>query len=138
IDFSDIDALEPGRKYHFRDCWAAEDLGVKENSFTVNIPVHATKVYRLTDAGVTGISPINVNESEMTVTTSGNQVTVNVSNSDNAMKRVIVSDMVGRVLAVGSTRNDSITLGVNAQEGTILMVNTVCNGRAMTAKTELN
>lgn len=137
IDFSDIDALEPGRKYHFRDCWAAEDLGVMENSFSVNIPVHATKVYRLTDAGVTGISSVDVNKSEMTVNTSGNQVTVNVSNSDNAVKRVIVSDMVGRVLAVGSTRSDSITLDVNAQEGTILMVNTVCNGRAMTAKTEL-
>lgn len=139
LDFDAVPSLEPGMSYHFRDIWAKEDLGVKSGSFDFEIPTHATRVFRLVDEktfGSTETISADMATADMAVESAEGTVTVKAGAS-GLSKRVIISDLAGRVLAQSTTSAASIELPVNAPRGTIVVVNLVSGGRAQSVKVTL-
>lgn len=138
INFDEIPALRPGTRYHFRDLWAHENLGVKNSGYTIDVPSHATRVFRLVDEDAAGIESIEASAAgTVKVTTSDSSVNVSVPGTTGISKRVIVSDLNGRVVGVAGGSDDTVTVNVNAVPGSVLMVRVVALGTVHTAKTIL-
>ncbi len=138
INFDEIPALAPATKYHFRDLWAHENLGVQNTGYTINVPSHATRVFRLVDEASAGIESIEAaSAGAMKVTTSDSKVSVSIPGTAGASKRVVVSDVSGRVVGVATGADETVTLDVNAVPGSVLMVRVITLGTARTLKTIL-
>ncbi|MCM1028264.1 MAG: NPCBM/NEW2 domain-containing protein [Pseudoflavonifractor sp.] len=139
LDFDNVPALTPGARYHFRDLWAHEDLGVKDSGFRFDINSHATRVFRLTDeASFNAIESIAADAfSTLSVASSGSALDITIPASAGIAKRIIVSDLSGRVVGVANASTETVTIPVNAAPGSVLMVRAVAQGNALSAKTIL-
>ncbi len=133
INFSELPALDAGKKYLIRDLWEKKDLGTFADAYNTNIAAHETKVYRLTPAGSTdGITQLTGDECP-TVATGQNGVTVTWPGTAGLDKRVLISDLKGHVLTADNNSRESFTLPTPATAG-VYIVNVVCNGRSQSVK----
>ncbi|MCM1029698.1 MAG: NPCBM/NEW2 domain-containing protein [Alloprevotella sp.] len=158
IDFSAVPALDASATYNVRDCWSHSDLDPQTSSFVIdNIPSHATKVYRLSTksdkedpgeeenpsdddkgdviVGIDGVGADGV--SSLSAVPANGQVSVTYTHSAGQSKRIIISDMAGRVVGSATGSAETISVPVNAPAGSVVMVRAVAAGKAMSAKVVL-
>ncbi len=137
IDFSLL-PLEAGVEYDFRDLWAHESVGKYKDEYTVSVESHQTLVYRVSRAdATTGIESLagNATAGDIEVSTSAGNITVSCPATQGKSKRVLISDLSGRVVAQTTSTTETITLPFRAPNG-IYVANVVCAGKASNVKFE--
>lgn len=135
VDFSKLSALKPGTSYYVRDLWKKENMGTKSSSFEVSIESHETKVFRLSQNLITGISSVETNPT-ISTTMNGDNVMVNVTGVKGNTKRIIMSDLSGRVVYTATTDKDNIEIPRPKASG-IYVVNVTSAGIARSMKITL-
>lgn len=135
IDFRDISALSASEVYSVRDLVNREDLDPATGSMQVNnIQAHETRVFRLTNAELMGLGSVEANEvKEMVVTDLDSKLRVTLPGSEGLAKRVMISDVEGRVLTAETSASETIELTRPNGPQTVV-VNLVCAGKAHTSK----
>lgn len=136
VDFSAISALDPALAYDVRDLWQKETVGEYTGQYSVSVASHETKVYRLSVKGSdTGVASV---AADVAIKVKGRRGAVDVTctGADGAAKRILVSDMAGRVVASARGTGRSFQLPVDAPRG-VYVVNVVCGGRSQNAKVTL-
>lgn len=137
IDFADINALESNTAYNVRDLVNRVDMEEATNSLDLsNVKSHETRVLRLSKKSQgTGIDDIAAGESlkAMTVTDEGSVLKICLPGTEGVAKRVLVSDIEGRVLASVSGEGECFETERPAG-GQVVVVNAVCAGRTHTVK----
>lgn len=140
IDFADVPGLNPEAAYNVRDVEHRTDAEpATDGRFECNaIPSHATAVYRFSEQGKEGIAEIGASEAmdNMTVEVSGSAVNVCLPGTHGASKRILLSDVQGRVLAATTTGAECAALAAPAAPG-VYVVNAVCAGRSVSQKITL-
>ncbi len=136
IDFSKL-PLEADTEYQFRDLWAKENVGTFKNEYTVTAASHETRVFRVSPAQVAdGITAATTDSKPITVTPSASSVSINCLGSQGLSKRVLISDLAGRVVAQTNSDAEIITLPLNVARG-IYVANVVTAGHARSVKFEV-
>lgn len=135
VDFSKLSALEPGVAYDVRDLWAKSSLGAKSSSFDVRIKSHETKVYRFSKSGEVGVGTV-VADPKTSVEVGKDSVKVCVDGAAGSTKRVIMSDLAGRVVRTATTDGDSVELPRPESAGVYVISATVA-GVARSIKVNL-
>lgn len=135
VDFSKLSALEAGVNYYVRDLWKKENLGTKSSSFKVFIKSHETVVYRFSRNPLTGIASIAADPTLSTELGEGS-VIVNITGVPNNSKRIIMSDLSGRVVYTATTEKNSIVIPRPKASG-IYVVNVTAAGIARSMKLTL-
>lgn len=135
VDFSTIGALDPTVKYDVRDLWLKEYAGEATGSYSVGVDSHETKVYRLSKAGQVGITSA-LASADIRVAAVKGAVTVDCAGTEGLAKRILVSDLTGRVLTSGGGTGETFRLPLDAPRG-VYVVNVVCAGRSQTKKVNL-
>ncbi len=136
VDFSVL-PLEEGGKYSFRDLWLHENVGEYEGCFTVDVASHETKVYRISKSGISnGITEAHSVDKEIQVKAENGRVLVKCPATEGAAKRILVSDMAGRVIAQKTATAETVVLPLQAPNG-VYVVNVVCGGHSRSVKFEL-
>lgn len=134
LDFSTLSALDPEQPYVLRDLWQKKNLDqTYTGSYEVLLQRHETKVYRFTPAEDTGITHATATAANMTVSTEQGKVTLKCPGTKGQRKRVLISDLVGHVVATANTTDTTITLPLNAPKG-VYVANVVCSGRSQSVK----
>ncbi len=138
IDLSKISALDPDKEYFVRD--VVNHTAGPEAKGTLDcgtVPSHATAVYRLsTREPQTGITEATADAiARMEVTTGGDTVNVCLPGTAGAMKRVLVSDTEGRVVATCSGADECFML--KAPVAGIYIVNAVSCARSVSRTVRL-
>lgn len=133
VDFSSIPALDPEATYTCRDVWAQEACPDVQGSLVTVVRSHATQVYRLSrKSGSTGISSPLSAEGFSIKTGKGN-ITVSCPGTEGLEKRVIVSDMDGRVVAARTACGDKVSVALTAPRGAYA-VSVTCGAQATSRK----
>lgn len=139
IDLSRIPGIDPEATYICRDVVNHEYKPDVTGRIDVGtVPSHATVVYRLTDKNAQGgINEVAVSKAldDVTVSTSGDSVTVCMPGSEGVDKRLLVSDLEGRVVANCSGSGECFTLNVPVRG--VYVVNMVCAARSVSRKVVL-
>ncbi len=136
IDFSLL-PLKADTEYNFRDLWEHKDMGAFKNEYTVNVASHQTQVFRVSPATAVGIDGVSADASaNFKVSTANNEVSVSCPATDGASKRVLISDLAGRIVAQATSTAESIVLPLRAPQG-IYVANVVCGGKATNIKFEV-
>ncbi len=135
IDFSLL-PLEAGEKYNFRDLWTHKDVGEFQDNYKVSVASHATAVFRVSPADATGIESASATSKKFTVKAETGKVTVNCPGTEDADKRILISDLSGRVVAQTSSTAERVSLPFHAPRGFYVM-NAVCNGHSRNIKFEV-
>lgn len=138
IDFSKIAALDPAATYSVRDVQTRTDLADARGSIAVdNIARHATIVYRLhnkTNDPQAGITKVLTEAlGNMTASVAGDSINVCIAGTKGADKRVLVSDIEGRVVASASGSAECFSFKP-AVKMPIYVINATCAGRSHTIK----
>ncbi len=129
VDFSTL-PLESGKEYDFRDLWAHESVGTFANSYTTDVAAHETKVYRVSPATTpSGISTVAVTLDGLKVKTGKDGVLVNAPGTNGISKRILVSDLGGRVVAQTTSTAEKVQLPLNVQPG-VYVVSVVAAGHS--------
>ncbi len=130
VDFSVL-PLEAGKEYVVRDLWAHENVGNFKDSYSTNVASHDTKVYRLTPyVQPDGIASATKDAAQkLTVKTTETGVSVACDGTQGLSKRILVSDLAGRVVAQTSGVGEYFLLSLPTAHG-VYVVNVVCNGRS--------
>lgn len=129
IDLSVIGGLYADSTYTCRDVWNQRDLDDVKGSFTTNVNSHATQVFRL--AGKSAVSGIAPAKTGSAVAVSAAKGKVMVAGAEGVVKRIIVSDLAGRVVATATTAKASASLSVPRG---LYAVTVTGNAKATTAK----
>lgn len=132
VDFSEIPALDGIDTYYFRDLWEKKNKGSYKSSFSVDVASHETKVYRLSPDESSGIDDAEISHS-IKVTTQKDAVCVSCKGTKGVTKRILVSDILGRVVSSASGKGEYFELPVQAPQGNYV-VNVVCAGRSQNVK----
>jgi len=134
VDFGTISALDPEKEYTLRDLWQKKSVGEYTGSYSVNVASHETKVYRLSPKEpADGIAAALGEQPPFSVKTGRKAVTVSCPGTKGLTKRVLVSDLTGRVWAAARSTESQITLPLDAPRGTYV-VNSICAGRSQSMK----
>lgn len=135
FDFSRIPALDTETTYTCRDVWEQSAMSDAKGSLSTIVRSHATKVFRLSPStgGSTGISSPLSEDKGFNVTGDNGEITVTCPGTQGQEKRVIVSDMGGRVVTSGTTNSTSIALAVPNMHG-IYAVSVTCGAQATSRK----
>lgn len=135
IDFSKLSALKAGQAYYMRDLWAGETLsGTYTDSYSVKVAGHETKVYRFSENEITGIDAATANDNaDVRVNVGKKSVKLDLPGAKGASKRVLISDLSGRIVASATTGATTVELPMNAAAGTYV-ANVVCHGRSQSVK----
>lgn len=81
-----------------------------------------------------GIADVSTKaEADVLVSAQPGSVQVTCPGTQGESKRILVSDLSGRVIASATSKDESVTLPLSAPKG-VYVVNTVCNGRATGTK----
>ena len=133
IDFSKVPGLDPTKTYTCRDVWAQAAMPDAQGSLTTAVKSHATQVFRLSlDNGTTGIdSPLS--DKGFDVKADDSKVIVTCPGTKGMEKRILVSDMSGRVVASCTSDAEEITTIVSAPRG-IYAVSVTCGAQATSRK----
>lgn len=135
IDFSRIGALDAAAEYDLRDLWQKEHVGCFAGAYTVRVASHETKVYRLSKAGQTGITPARAS-ADIRVTGRRGAVVVDCAGTEGLSKRILVSDLSGRVVASAGGSGSRFRLPLSVPHG-VYAVNVVCAGRSQSKKIDI-
>lgn len=138
VDFAQVPALDATATYNVRDVVKHADCDPVTGSLEcVSIPKHATVVYRLSKKDQSGIDEVVASKSlsNMTAVAEGDSVRVCLPGTDGVNKRILVSDVEGRVLANASGLGECYDLPVSAKG--ICVVNAICAGRSHSLKLTL-
>ena len=130
FDFSKIPALDAGKTYVVRDVVERADAGEATSTLKTSVRSHATRVFRLAEKKETGVSAASSSK-KFTVVPGKGGVTVDMAGSDGMSKRIVVSDLEGRVVSALTTAASKERLDV--APGAYL-VTVVCNAHAETVK----
>lgn len=138
VNFADISALSVEKEYNMRDLWTKTDLAkVSNGTYTANVKSHETKVYRLSDANPSvKIADLKAAADKIKATADNGVVTVNCNGTKGLTKRILVSDMTGRVVAANGGEGEQFTLPMNTGKG-VYVVNVVCAGHSQNFKLSL-
>ncbi len=136
IDFSLL-PLESGKKYKLRDLWAHEDVGEHQDEYTVTAASHETRVFRVSPSETTNIqtSTLDANAAYSVEANSG-KVTIDCPATQGLSKRILISDLAGRIVAQGTTTADQTVLPLRAPRG-IYVANIICEGHSRNIKFEV-
>lgn len=131
FDFSKIPALDVNTEYVARDLWEGTELTDKvKATLSTEVRSHATKVFRLSKDTETGIhSPLSAQG--FAVTAGKGCIKLNMPTTDGAAKRILVSDVDGRVLKTFNTTDEVAKLKMTTGA---YIVTITCNAQATTAK----
>ncbi len=135
VDLHSIPALEASASYLFRDLWKKEAVGNFSDTYQVRVASHETKVYRLSKADDTGIQTGSTAPS-IRVNGKKDAVSVTCSGTKGQSKRILVSDLTGRVLASARGTGESFRIPLNAPHG-VYVVNVICAGHSQNVKVKL-
>lgn len=134
VDFSEIGALDAGQEYFVRDCQNHADLPSAKGSIEIQaLPSHATAVYRLTPKATSAIEALSAPAADMQVQAADSLVSVTIAGA--APKRLILSDMAGRV--VDAAEGTAQTYALRAPAPGIYVVNAVCQARSQSKMIKL-
>lgn len=126
--------LVAGKKYFVRDLWAHDYVETNGDSFTTRVASHETKVFRVSENDLTGIgAPAAGNNPEVSVKAVAGQVQVTVPGTTGEAKRILVSDLSGRVIASATSKDETVTLPVRGAKG-VFVVDCTVNGIATATK----
>ncbi|MDE6536144.1 MAG: NPCBM/NEW2 domain-containing protein [Muribaculaceae bacterium] len=132
VDFSQISALDPDGEYFTRDVVNHEfkDKSVGTIDFG-RVKSHATAVYRLSLSDPeSNIGEVAANSLDgMTVSSAGLSVKVCLPGTEGAPKRMLLSDLGGRI--VDSAKGSDECFTFRAPAPGVYVVNTICAGRSM-------
>lgn len=136
VDFSRFPALSADSEYLLRDLWRHEDMGTFKNSYSVNVASHETKVYRLSPKEEpTGVEAAGT-LAPVSVKANRDRLLVNCPGTKGQTKRILVSDMSGRVVASARGTETAFSLSVKAGCG-VYVVNIVRGGKSESFKVSL-
>lgn len=97
--FDRIPHLDAGADYTCRDLWKGEDLPViTDGTLQTTVAPHATQVFRLARKDVADAIGSPLTQPGSTIVAQGDKITVSVPGASRQAKRIIVSDMAGRVV----------------------------------------
>ena len=133
FDFSQIPALDAEATYTCRDLWETKNLDDVKGSFTTSVNTHATKVFRLAKKG-TSDNISATTGSNVSIVPAKNSIAISMPGTSGVGKRVLVSDLEGRVLKTLNTTNDAAS--IQMPSGTYVAIVT-CNACTTTAKVAL-
>ncbi|MCM1348501.1 MAG: NPCBM/NEW2 domain-containing protein [Firmicutes bacterium] len=139
VNFSDIEALSANTEYAVRDLVNREDLEPATDKIEFpSIASHETRVVRLSKKSTNGIDTIEAGKalSDMTVTDNGDSLNVCVPGTEGVAKRILVSDVEGRVLASASGSEECFT--INRPHSKVVVVNAICAGHTQNVKCALH
>lgn len=133
IDFSRIPALNAEKTYTCRNVWAQSAMPDVQGTLTTNVRSHATQVFRLSPTnGTTGItSPLSGKGFDMKA--NDGKIVVHCPDTKGLNKRVIISDMGGRVVASCTSNSEEITVQLSVPHG-IYAVSVTCGAQATSRK----
>lgn len=135
IDFNLLPALSANDTYRVRDLWLKKDLGEAKGSFDAGtLAKHETKVFRISKANQSGVAAVvGAENNRFEVKTQPAALHILLPGAVNASKRVLISDLKGRVLASACTSGSSLSVPFAAPKGSYV-ANVVCNGRSQSVK----
>lgn len=136
FNLAEVPGLDGVKEYTVRDCMAKKNLSDAKGSIAVNaLPSHATAVYRLSDKERSGINAAAAAEAldKMSVSVDGDIITVCVPGTLGADKRVLLSDIAGRVVAEACGTDECFEFAAPKNKG-VYFVNTICAARSQTSK----
>ncbi len=135
IDFSKL-PLEAGVKYNVRDLWIHEDVGEYADEYTTTAASHETRVFRLSRAdNATGIDAAQAAGATFKVTAKAGEVCISCPATAGISKRVLISDLAGRIVAQTTSRDGEIVVPFHSPRG-IYVANIVSGGHARNIKFE--
>lgn len=135
LDLTDY-YLKSDKSYTVRDLWAHEEVAAAGNTFTTSVASHETKVYRISEkapAPVGICTPAAKADSPVRVAAQAGQVQVTAPGTTGQTKRILVSDLTGRVIATATAKDETITLPVRGAKG-VHVVDCTVGGRATSTK----
>ncbi len=109
--------LESGKEYDVRDLWAHKSMGTFTGSYSTTVASHETKVYRISPALPSGIQAVTDKSGKLSVKPTNNGVTVHYPGTAGISKRILVSDLAGRIVAQATSTAEEIHLPFNAENG---------------------
>lgn len=133
FDFGRIPALDAQATYTCRDVWAQSACADAKGSLPTRVRSHATQVFRLSRKGsASGIaSPLSAEGFK--VKAAGGKVTVTCPGTEGQSKRIIVSDMDGRVVAARTAAGERVNISLSAPRGAYA-VSVACGAQATSRK----
>lgn len=135
IDLSTVGGLHGDSTYTCRDVWNQRSLDDVTGVLETRVNKHATRVFRLARKSTpTGVSNVKTEEAAVSIVPGKNAVTVNTEGDSRVVKRILVSDLSGRIAA--TTTSDKASTTVSLPSGTYV-VTVVCDAKATTAKVVL-
>lgn len=137
VDFSKIPALSTGVEYRVRDIQALADMENATNSISIPaIRSHETKVYRLSRVGGSGVETLRDELSKMTVASTRGGIRVSLNGTNGIAKRVIVSDLEGRV--IGNANGTATSFDIPVENAGSYIVRVVSQGKSASVKFHKN
>lgn len=136
---ADVPGLNGTETYTVRNCMTNQNCeNASQTLEAADIPSHATAVYRLSAAVETGIDAAAAAEAlgAMTVSVDGDAVNVCLPGTDGVSKRLLVSDIDGRVIAQATGVDECFTFSAPKTRG-VYFVNVVCAARSESVKLTL-
>lgn len=121
FDFNKIPHLKENQEYLCRDLWQGKDLTPVTNSLTTSIRPHATQVFRLAKKDINVSVESIASAQSVQIKANENGVVIEAPQSGDMPKRILVSDLEGRVVANTTTCNTHVVMPVN-QKGAYIVV----------------
>ena len=131
FDFSKIGALDAGTEYLVRDLWEKKDLGLHQGQLSVKVFPHQTLVYRLSKKEATSIQSIN--DEDIKIRLVNGQIVIETGTENLQNKRILVSDLSGRIVAQAVGTGTSFSLPLHNQDQ-VYIVNITCGGKSHSVK----
>ncbi len=139
LDLTQVSAADPEAEYFCRDVVKHADAPkVKGTVDFGTVPSHATVVYRLSlNDPELGINDVVASKAldNVTVATADSTVTVCMPGTEGTAKRLLLSDLEGRVVANASGVAECFAL--KAPANGVYVVNAVCAARSISQKVAL-
>lgn len=134
FDFAAIPALDPTKTYTVRDVMENAEAGEATGTFTTDVRKHATRVFRLAEKKVVDGIASTVSAKNFSIVAGKNCVKINMPETAGLAKRILMSDLEGRVVSGLNTTADKAKVAL--AKGTYL-VTVVCNAHARTVKVQI-
>ena len=133
FDFDKISALNAETTYQVRDLWKKEHVGECKGTYPTHVGSHATRIFRLSQ-NATGIAENSMDEFK--VNKSNGNLSLSIPNANGLSKRVLLSDLTGRVVSSTTSTANELQLSTNGAKG-VHIINVVCAGQSKSIKVTL-
>ena len=133
FNFNKIPALDAQTTYQVRDLWKKQHVGECTETYKTHVASHATQVFRLSQ-NATGIAEATMDNFKVNM--KKGQLDIDMPNSNGLSKRVLVSDLSGRVVSSTTSTADHLKLTVNGAKG-VHIINVICAGQSKSMKVTL-